>query len=127
MSRAASACLFTILLASACDPTFDESSDVARLEEMEQEILALVADPLCEASNDCRFVGVGAKPCGGPWYYLVYSVASVDSAALAAEVAEYNEFNAELNGRYGWVSDCSVPPVPTPGCQDGTCVDLDAR
>ena len=115
-----------VVLLSACRESFDEAGDRARLDEMRQAILDLVADPVCEDPADCRFLGLGAKPCGGPWEYLVYSVATVDSVELAERVAEYNTFNAELNSRYGWASDCSVPPPPTPGCRDGRCVDLDA-
>lgn len=118
--------LLFVVLISACQKSFDEASDRARLDEMRQAILDQVADPVCDHPEDCRFIALGAKPCGGPWEYLVYSVASVDSVELAERVAEYHEFNAELNLRYGWVSDCSVPPLPTPGCREGRCVDLGA-
>ena len=118
--------VLSVALLSACQESFDEAGDRARLAEMRQEILDLAADPVCDDPADCRFIALGAKPCGGPWEYLVYSVASVDSVELAERVDVYNELNAELNLRYGWVSDCSVPPVPTLDCRDGRCVDLDA-
>jgi len=117
--------LFALALA-ACDESANESADRARLDEMRAAILALVVDPVCADSADCRSIGLGRKPCGGPWEYVVYSVASVDSSELAAQVATYNQFNAELNLRYGWVSDCSVPPPPVVGCRNGRCVDLNA-
>ena len=49
---------------------------------MRQEVDALVGDA-CGALEDCRYVGIGAKPCGGPWEYIIYSTAVTDSAALA--------------------------------------------
>lgn len=102
----------------------DDEDDRGRLEEMEQEILDYAGSPVCEEESECRYVGVGAKPCGGPWYYLVYSVSSVDSLKLAKMVSAYNEYNDELNRKHGWNSDCSVPNEPELVCQDGRCVDL---
>jgi hypothetical protein len=102
----------------------DEADDRARLETMEEEILLFVGEPECSDSTDCRSIGLGAKPCGGPWRYLIYSIANVDSVDLVLRVAEFNEFNRVLNRRYGWISDCSVPNKPNLGCQDGRCVDL---
>jgi len=127
MKAALSISLALILPLVACDDTQDEAADRAHLDTMKDEILAFVADPVCTDSLACRFVGLGRKPCGGPWQYIVYSVASVDSAELADKVARYNDFNAELNRRYGWVSDCSVPTPPTVGCENGRCVDLNPQ
>ena len=101
----------------------DESDDAALLKRMEQDILEFVGEPLCQDSTECRFIGLGVKPCGGPWKYVIYSMATVDSVELAARVAAYNDLNRELNQRHGWVSDCSVPPPPNLTCQDGRCVD----
>jgi hypothetical protein len=126
MRRVLFASMPFVLTLVGCDESVDEATDRARLHEMKAEILALVSDPACADSLDCRYTGLGTKPCGGPWEYIVYSVASVDSSELAAQVAAYNDFNEELNLRYGWVSDCSVPPPPVVGCQDGRCVDLSA-
>lgn len=104
---------------------WSEARDRAQLDAWRDEILGMVENPVCADSTECRTIGLGAKPCGGPWEYLIYSVSSVDTAALAEEVANYNDFNAVLNQRYGWLSDCSVPRVPNLGCRDGKCVDLD--
>lgn len=91
---------------------------------MEKEILLVVGEPQCSDTTDCRYIGLGAKPCGGPSRYLIYSIATVDSLNLARRVAEFNEFNAMLNRLYGLRSDCSVPNKPNMGCRDGRCVDL---
>lgn len=103
---------------------WSEARDRAQLDAWREEILAMVEDPSCADSTECRIMGLGAKPCGGPWEYLIYSISSVDTVALAEEVASYNDFNAVLNQRYGWVSDCSIARVPIPVCRDGRCVDL---
>ena len=100
-----------------------EEDDRERLEEMEQEILDYVGNPVCEEESDCRYIGVGAKPCGGPWYYLVYSMGSVDSVGLADMVSVYNDYNDRLNREHGWNSDCSVPNEPELVCREERCVD----
>jgi hypothetical protein len=118
---------FTVLLlvlGCGCWDQCDEARDIARLEQMGDEINALIGDALCSDSTECRFIGFGSKPCGGPWRYLIYSISTVDTVELARRVAEYNKFEATLNRRYGWYSDCSVPRPPNLGCRDGQCVDL---
>ena len=75
----------------------------ARLAVMRQEVDALVGDA-CGAIEDCRYVGIGAKPCGGPWAYTIYSTVATDSAALAERIGAYYAFEADINQRYGYIS-----------------------
>jgi hypothetical protein len=118
MNRLIGAGLVVCLFVVACGGSSrDEASDRAQLAAMEQEIVALVGEPVCGDSPDCRSIGFGA----------IYSVATVDNVVLTSKVAAYNEFNAELNIRYGWGSECSVALPPTLGCQAGVCVALNAR
>ena len=44
--------------------------------------------------------------------------------ALAERLGEYNAFEADMNQRYEYGSDCSVPVEPVLGCEAGRCVDL---
>jgi hypothetical protein len=108
----------------ACHDEFKEAADRARLQQMRLRIESLVGKSLCTDSSDCRAIGFGSKSCGGPWEYLVYSAATIDTVKLRELVARYNEFEDEMNRRYGYVSDCSVPNPPVLGCQSGRCVDL---
>ncbi len=106
-----------------CDEEEKEEEGIIRLEEMEQEILDYVGSPSCDSIGSCRWIGMGDKPCGGPWYILVYSISDVDSLVLGELVSAYNDYNGELNQEYGWISDCSVPNDPQLECQNGICVD----
>jgi hypothetical protein len=103
-----------------CDER-DEAGDRARLEAMEAEIDRMIADRSCTGDGSCRVIAFGAKPCGGPWEYKIYSAEHVDTLALQQSVTEYDEFNRELNERYNWVSDCSVPSPPMVVCNQGEC------
>ena len=89
--------------------------------EMRRQIDALVGDAAGASIADCRYAGLGAKPCGGPWEYIVYSASSTDSTALAERLTAYGAFEAEMNERYGYVSDCSVPNIPVLTYTDGRC------
>lgn len=109
------------LVAGACRE--EPGEDWQRLEAMEQEIRALVEAGECTADGDCTMIALGAKPCGGPWGYLVYSPATVDTVQLRALADAYTTFNVELNARHGTASDCALQPVPEPVCRDGRCVD----
>ncbi len=100
----------------------NEAADRARLDKMETEVDDLIGDAACNDAKECRVIAFGAKPCGGPWSFKIWSAATVDSTALAGLVADYNKFNHTLNDRYGWMSDCMVVMPPNVGCVDGHCV-----
>ena len=100
-----------------------EEGDRAQLAEMRQSSIdALVGDAAGASIEDCRYVGLGSKPCGGPWEFVIYSASSTDSTALAERLTAYNAFEAEMNERYGYASDCSVPNEPVLAYGDGRCV-----
>ena len=99
-----------------------EEGDRAQLAEMRRKINALVGDAAGTSIEDCRYAGVGSKPCGGPWEFIVYSASSTDSTALAEKLTAYNAFEAEMNELYGYASDCSVPNAPVLAYRDGRCV-----
>ena len=67
-----------------------EEGDRAQLAEMRREIDALIGDAAGASIEDCRYMALGDKPCGGPWDYVIYSVSSTDSTALAERVTAYN-------------------------------------
>ena len=99
-----------------------EEGDRAQLEKMRQEIDELIGDAVAASIADCRYAGLGSKPCGGPWEYIVYSVSSTDSTALAERLKAYDAFEGEMNVRYGYLSDCSVPNIPVLAFKDGRCI-----
>lgn len=99
-----------------------EEADKASLARMEAEIDEFIGEATCNEAGDCRTLPFGAKPCGGPWKFKVFGGSSGDTAKLEAMVAKYNLFNAELNEKYGWMSDCLAVMPPEIECVDGMCV-----
>ena len=102
--------------------TLSGDADVDRqvLEQLEAEILQLV-DRECSNGKKCRTIGFGAKPCGGPWSYLIYSSSSTDEDLLIEKVCAYNAYQDAMNQHYGYFSDCAVEEVPQLQCSGGKC------
>jgi hypothetical protein len=103
--------------AAAEDPSLE-------LERMAGDFPRLVGAARCENVAQCRYIGIGAKSCGGPWDYLIYSILGTDTDLLESRVKHYNRLQAEANRRSGAVSPCTIPPLPVLGCLDGRCVDV---
>jgi len=96
----------------------------ARMRELETRAVDLIGEAPCASVDECRFIGFGAKACGGPTRYLVYSVSFTDSTALQQVVEEHRELNRRYNRMTGTVSTCDVTPEPVLGKVGGRCVDL---
>ena len=103
-------------------PEVTEEGDRAQLAEMRREIDALIGDAAGASIEDCRYMALGDKPCGGPWEYVIYSVSSTDSTALAERVTAYNAFQEEMNRRYMYFSDCMYVTPPVLVYRDGRCL-----
>lgn len=104
-----------------CGEERTEEGDLAKLAEMEAQIDALIGSANCRSGEECEAIGFGAKPCGGPWKYKVYSESIVSTEKLTEYVDAYNAFNRRLNEKYGWISDCMVVSPPQVECRDGRC------
>lgn len=103
---------------AGCDaPVFERRLDALR---------ASIDDEIGEAGATdvaaCRTLPLGAKPCGGPWTYLVYSAEASDAARLAELAAEYDSVDAERNRACGLASDCMMVMPPEVALADGRCV-----
>ena len=88
---------------------------------LRDSVLQLIGEPTCSSTNECRVIGFGSKPCGGPRSYLPYSLAVTDSITLADAVREFNERDAENNSALGINSDCSLVAEPMVICSNGLC------
>ena len=101
--------------------------DRPSLDAMYKAVTDMIAEPVCSTSLQCSSVALGAKPCGGPWRYLVYSNVTVNERELQRRAAELFAFELEYNRRNRMVSDCIGIGRPTPGCVDSMCVNVDIR
>lgn len=103
-------------------PTGDRTTDQSTLDSLKQYARSRARRDGCARDQDCAVVGLGAKPCGGPWEHLVYCRATTDEPALRAAVARVDTAERRFNERYGVASTCDVTREATPALQGGSCV-----
>jgi hypothetical protein len=84
-------------------------------------IRAVTADATCTEHGQCRSVGIGATPCGGPQEYLPYSMMRTDEKALLELVERHKAERKAQNTASGMVSTCRYLPDPGTVCTAGSC------
>jgi hypothetical protein len=101
-------------------PTQEEEQ--AALSILKSEIENLANASVCNETNECQFIGLGSKPCGGAWSYLIYST-SIDTEKLENLVDTYNQKEKDFNATWAIVSDCALVNPPTNvECENNICV-----
>lgn len=102
------------------------AAESARLAALWNEIRVLADASRCSADRHCRALPLGAKPCGGPWSYLIYSQNGTDLPQLQAKVREHSALESSLNRQSLAVSDCEfIAPPERLVCRQQRCVNLD--
>jgi hypothetical protein len=94
------------------------------LDSLGAVVQQLVGEATCNDVGECRLIGFGAKPCGGPAGHLVYSIVTTDSVQLANTVEQYNARQEELNRKLGLISDCALVEPPALACIDSRCTPI---
>jgi hypothetical protein len=101
-----------------------QEADKAAIDNLNVEIKSLADASVCSEEFTCYSVGIGSKPCGGFWEYIVYSD-SIDVVSFLAKIETLNELEKAYNEKYGIISDCSVAMPPSSmDCVDGKCVGI---
>lgn len=118
-------CLFFVNCFTMCtksnNTATDNSVTAEVLAQKKQTILNYINSFQCSATTGCSSIAFGAKPCGGPWEYLVFSN-NVNLPQLQQMVSEYNTMNQQFNASTGAASDCMfVGPPSNIGCVNGQC------
>jgi len=113
--------LFIPLLLTFASCEDSREADLADLTQERLRIIAFAQSGQCGGNAGCRFLGLGSKPCGGPWEYLVYAT-SIDTLQLYQMVLSYNIGQDTYNRKWNIGSDCSVPQPPdSVVCVNGAC------
>jgi len=93
-------------------------------EALRQQIRDIAEQPVANSIAQCRVVGIGSKPCGGPESYILYSTQNTDESKLMPVVEQYNSVREMLNQKNDMVSDCAVIPEPGIALRSGFCVPI---
>ena len=116
--------VFLAFIAIDCttsDDLYSQEIEKKTLDSLKIEINSLAFDSKCSKEFSCYSIGLGAKPCGGHWEYLVYSN-SIDVVDLLAKIKNYNELEKEYNENYNILSDCFLILAPSKiVCENGKC------
>jgi hypothetical protein len=97
-------------------PSGDQAADRAALDEVMRRMRSLATTTGC-ANGSCEVIGLGRKPCGGPWEFVAYCPTTTDVVQLRAAAAEVDRAERAFNERYGMMaSDCGVAPYPSHSC-----------
>ena len=91
------------------------------LQKMRTDILAMIGKAEADDVQQCRVIGFGHKPCGGPAEYIAYSTKGVNETVLQQKIASYNKAAEAENIRLGRMSDCAIVPEPAVSLVDGQC------
>ncbi|GEM_PF-501045 len=124
--------IFLFIAACADDtavqpPTEQERQRVLNdIEQVAIQINDLVGDATAENIEQCEMLPIGAKPCGGPWAYLIFSTAEVEKETLETLVETYTELDDQRNRMFGLVSDCAYVGPPELSFEDNKCRGISA-
>lgn len=75
----------------------------------------------CEQDNQCKVIGVGARPCGGPDQYLLYSTLHTDEKMLSYTNDRYQKLKKQQNEKLGLMSTCQMLMPPVSACIENKC------
>ncbi len=93
----------------------------ACMQQLRLAIDVAIGDPRANSVNQCRVIALGAKSCGGPSEYLVYSLEVTEDQTLRDLVGEYTRCEQDRNERLGTMSDCEFVKQPQLTIKDGRC------
>lgn len=109
---------------TSCD-LFESGSQtytIDQLGELYEEIVSLAESEICTNPSDWDFVGLGSKPCGGPWEYIAYSK-KINVKNFLEKVQQYNDLQREDNIRNNRFSNCLfVGPPSGITCEGGKAI-----
>lgn len=121
--------ILSLFLINACGeesttPVNEEQQKQRVINDLEQvalQINNLVGDASADQLQQCEMLPIGAKPCGGPWGYLIFSTADLDANTLETLVETYTELDHERNLLLGLASDCAYVGPPEIEFTDNKC------
>ncbi len=98
-----------------------QQSKQADLNKINKEIDREIGKPRAKRLNQCRVIAFGAKACGGPKTYLVYSNLQTNENKLKRLVNKYNFLEEKINKENNIMSDCIFVGEPKVTLVSGMC------
>ena len=124
--------LLALLTVAGCTTPGGAAADPVRFDSMDdyQARRSAALDRLTDAVGEaragdvaiCRALAVGAKACGGPTQYVVFSSAATDAAEAERLAGEVTALDRAANAQFGLVSTCDMLMEPNVALDGGRCV-----
>jgi hypothetical protein len=114
-------CPVAVLVAPEASAADDDAAEVQRLR---LEITQAIGEARCRNLVNCRVVGLGARPCGGPEEYVAYSIWDTDREHISNLVFEHNLLSEDLMLDSGGAGVCVQLPEPDIDCIHDRCVTV---
>lgn len=104
----------------SCTEMACSSSDT--VEDIKKEINTITADLKCTKDSDCQSVGLGARACGGPSSYKIYSTVATNKEKIEALGSRHRELSkTKLSDQESSISICSILEAPVVSCKKELC------
>lgn len=110
-----------VIFLSCEKQSIDTIPDEQRMAQLRVEIESFAKNKACSNGDNCRVVGIGNLPCGGPSSYVIYSLSNTDEKQLMLKVNEYTELQKAYNLKNNSVGICIALIVPEVDCKNGVC------
>lgn len=94
---------------------------LAELSKLQRDISQLISNKSCNSSSDCKLVALGARACGGPETYEVYSKLHTNEKKLSELASQLEELQKAYNEKNQVASICMMEPKPSFSCSQNIC------
>lgn len=103
-----------------------DPNDEKKMQDLLNEIDALIVAETCSNAADWRISPLGAKPCGGPSKYIAYPKAK--ESEILPKIQQYNALQNAYNKANNLNSDCAIVPPPTGiECENGRAILIQSK
>lgn len=89
-----------------------------------EQLDSLIEDKSCDTQQQCKVVGVGHLPCGGPSIYLVYSTKNAGGKQVQSVANLITEQERKLHQELGTMGICKATPQIQAQCVNNQCVEV---
>lgn len=101
--------------------SIEAQTDDQKLVQLKADIETFASNKACSSGDNCRVIGIGSQPCGGPSGYVIYSLSNTDEKQLMVKVNDYTELQKANNLKKNTVGICIVLAIPMVDCRNGLC------
>jgi hypothetical protein len=111
------------LILLGCHTVSCAESDAEAAARLRREIAKLVGEAPCSNVVNCRVIGLGARPCGGPEEYVAYSTWTRRDE-IEGKAMEYSFLREELIAGQPQAGACVSLVQPQVACVNRRCVTV---